>query len=257
MNGELFQICSLAAASKKAIFNSTAIQYKPGKYENRIRFFCLPEKKLFCVKQITAPNVQQWFEHIRDRGLQDVKLLCPVAVKDRQILGFSNTSQSCVLCFFQDGSVTYFTADWQFDSAKRKWDILYSEHEWPNPPADKPIFENNTDSFRRVLADIKNLAVGIGCMEFAAIFGNALDILEGSIEYPDQKYGLELPQIPPEQLQIFEAASCADVFGAMGSWNDSPPYMAKEKGLGEEYDRLSDELLKNIRLAILYAINEW
>ena len=43
----------------------------------------------------------------------------------------------------------------------------------------------------------------------------------------------------------------------MGSWNDSPPYMAQNKGLEEEYDILSDELLKNIRLAILYSINEW
>lgn len=30
-----------------------------------------------------------------------------------------------------------------------------------------------------------------------------------------------------------------------------------EKGLDEEYETLSAELLKNIRLAVLYAINEW
>jgi len=68
---------------------------------------------------------------------------------------------------------------------------------------------------------------------------------------------LELPQIPDPNLQIFEAASLADVFGAMGSWNDSPPYMAHEKGLDQEYETLSAELLKHIRLAILYAVNEW
>ena len=56
---------------------------------------------------------------------------------------------------------------------------------------------------------------------------------------------------------MFAAASKADVFGAMGSWNDSPPYAAHEKGLDAEYDQLSAELLKNIRLAILYAVNEW
>ncbi|WP_011991675.1 hypothetical protein [Campylobacter curvus] len=43
----------------------------------------------------------------------------------------------------------------------------------------------------------------------------------------------------------------------MGSWNDSPPYMAQQKGLGKEYDELSDELLCQNRLALLYAINEW
>lgn len=56
---------------------------------------------------------------------------------------------------------------------------------------------------------------------------------------------------------MFEAASIADVFGAMGSWNDSPPYMAHKKGLDKEYETLSADLLRNIRLAILYAINEW
>ncbi len=43
----------------------------------------------------------------------------------------------------------------------------------------------------------------------------------------------------------------------MSSWNDDPHVMAHEKGLTKEYDLLSDELLKNIRLAIMYAINEW
>jgi hypothetical protein len=53
------------------------------------------------------------------------------------------------------------------------------------------------------------------------------------------------------------AASTADVFGAMGSWNDSPPYMADEKGLSSFYNELSDELLKQQRLAIHYAVNQW
>ncbi len=43
----------------------------------------------------------------------------------------------------------------------------------------------------------------------------------------------------------------------MGSWNDSPPYMAQEKGLEKEYETLSDQLLKQIRSAILYSVNEW
>ena len=73
--------------------------------------------------------------------------------------------------------------------------------------------------------------------------------MDGSSEYPDKKYGLELPQIPQQNLQMFEAASMADVFGAMGSWNDSPPYMAHKKGLDKEYEILSADLLKNIMLS--------
>ncbi|MDE6712320.1 MAG: hypothetical protein K2K20_01095, partial [Lachnospiraceae bacterium] len=59
-----------------------------------------------------------------------------------------------------------------------------------------------------------------------------------------------------ENRRMFYASSKADVFGAMGSWNDGPPYSAHEKGLDNEYENLSNELLKQIRLAALYAINE-
>ncbi len=257
MNGQMYQICSIVAASKKAIQSDGLIKYTPAKYESTITFSFLPEKKIFGAKKYTAPNVSAWFEHIKKKGLQDIKFLCPFTVKDRQLLGFSNTTESFILCFFKGGTVSYFVADWQFDSEKRQWNILYSEHEWPNPPSKKPCFENNTDSFRQVLSDIQNLAIQIGCENFAHIFGSAQNLLDGVGEYPDERNGLELPPIPHGNLQIFEAASLADVFGAMGSWNDSPPYMAHEKGLDKEYENLSNELLKNIRLAILYAINEW
>lgn len=49
---------------------------------------------------------------------------------------------------------------------------------------------------------------------------------------------LEEPQIPPQNQKIFRAASAADVFGGMGSWNDEPGWLAQDKGLGQVYDEL-------------------
>lgn len=257
MNGQMFQIASIVVASKKAMQLSEPIKYLPLKYENSIEFAFLPKKNFLRTTKYTAPNVSEWFEQIKKNGVQDIKLLCPYSVKDRQLLGFSNTTESSILCFHENGKVTYFVAEWQFDSTQQQWNILYSEHDWTNPPSKRLQFENNTDSFRKVLLSIKELATKIECENFARIFTSAINLLDGNTEYPDKKYGLELPPIPQENLQMFEAASIADVFGAMGSWNDSPPYMAHEKGLDKEYEELSAELLKNIRLAILYAINEW
>lgn len=257
MNGQMSQICSIVAASKKAIQSGDMIQYTPANYVNTIRFSFLPEKKFFGTKEYTAPDVPAWFKHMKNKGLQDIKFLCPAAVKDRALLGFSNTTGSSILCFLKSGEITYFVADWQFDPEKKQWNILYSEHKWTGPALKKPRFESNVDSFRQVLSEIQNFADQIGCTEFAKIFNSAKNFLDGANEYPAEKYGLALPQLPQDKLQIFEAASRADVFGGMGSWNDSPPYMAHEKGLDKEYERLSDELLKNIRLALLYAINEW
>ena len=51
-------------------------------------------------------------------------------------------------------------------------------------------------------------------------------------------------------------ANRSDVFGAMGSWNDSPPCYAHEMGLDKEYNSLSDRLLQQIRYHLMYVTNE-
>jgi hypothetical protein len=253
----MYQICCITAAAKKALKEKSALTYIPLKYENRIEFQFLPEKKLFRTKKYKAENVQAWYDYCLKKGLQDLKFLTPVAVKDRNILGYSNTTQSSLVCFYEGRKVTYFSAKWEFDSVQKMWNILYTEQEWKDAPSGKPHFENNTESFKSILSDIRELACKIDCNGFAVVFQKTIDILSGSSEYTDSTYNTPLPEIPKENLHIFEAASTADVFGAMGSWNDSPPYMAHEKGMDKEYEFLSIELLKQVRLAILYAINEW
>lgn len=253
----MYQICCITAAAKKALKEKSTLSYTPLKYENRIEFQFLPEKKLFSTQKYKAENIPAWYTYCLKKGLYDLKFLVPLAVKDRGILGFSNTTQSSIVCFYEGGKVTYFTAQWEINSAQNMWDILYTEHEWKDAPKDKLHFENNIDSFKSVLSEIKELAHKIDCDDFAVIFQKALDILLGSSDYTDTLYHMPLPAIPEKHLHYFEAASIADVFGAMGSWNDGPPYMSHEKGLEKEYEDLSSELLKQVRLATLYAINEW
>ncbi len=253
----MYQICCITAAAKKALKEKSALLYTPLKYENRIEFQFLPEKKLFSAKKYKAENVLGWYDNCLKKGLQDVKFIAPVAVKDRNILGFSNTTQSSIVCFYEGSKVTFFSAQWEFDSAQKVWNILYIEQECKDAPPGKPHFENNTESFKSVLLEIKEFAIKIDCDSFAAVFQKALDILLGSSDYSDTTYHIPLPEIPEENLHIFEAASTADVFGAMGSWNDSPPYIAHEKGMDKQYEFLSSELLKQVRLATLFAINEW
>ncbi|NLB62302.1 MAG: hypothetical protein GX802_07825 [Clostridiales bacterium] len=257
MNGQMYQICCITAAAKKALKEKSVIRYTPLKYENRIEFQFLLERKFFSTKKYIAANVQEWFDNCLKKGLQDVKFLAPVSVKDRNILGFSNTTQSSIVCFYEGNRVTFFCEQWDFDSAQNVWNILYTEQEWKDAPSGKPHFENNINSFKSVLSEIKELALKIDCDGYAAVFQKALDILLGSPDFTDTAFHMPLPEIPKENLHLFEAASTADVFGAMGSWNDSPPYMAHEKGMDKEFEILSGELLKQVRLATLFAINEW
>ena len=65
-----------------------------------------------------------------------------------------------------------------------------------------------------------------------------------------KKYFLLLPE---RNVRLFYSAGISDVL----SWNDSPPFSAYEKGLENEYNNLSSELLTQIRLALLYSVNKW
>lgn len=253
MNGEMLQACRLVAAAKLALQKKEGINYESLKYEKSIVFDFLPQKSFFGTKTYRASNVKEWFEKCQSYGLQDIKLLMPKTVKDRSLLGFSNTAQDSLVCFYKDGKVTYFTAGWDFDNTQKLWDITYTEHLWENAPQGRPSFADNTKEFAEVLEKIEILARDIDCDGFAEVFHSAGTILRDGVK-DTSGIGISLPE---KNYGLFMAASKADVFGAMGSWNDSPPYMAHEKGLEERYEELSEELLMQLRLAILYAVNEW
>ena len=103
------------------------------------------------------------------------------------------------------------------------------------------------------------MADKINFPNFGNIFRKAFNILNGeSFEnIRNTFYGQTLFKIPEINARLFYSAKISNVFGGMGSWNDSPPYYAHKKGLEIEYDNLSEELLTQIRLALLYSVNEW
>ena len=249
MNGQMYQIACIVAAARKALKSGKEICYKPEKYTNKLSFQILPSEK----GEATELSVSDWFENLKKKGLKDLQLCCPISVEDRGILGFSNTTQSAILCFYKDGKASYFLPNWESASPVRGWDVTYTEYEWERSSQDIPYYENNLEEFKGVLARIEDLASKIECENFAKVFHSARNFLLD----PESGEGLAEPQIPPQRLSIFRAASAADVFGGMGSWNDEPGWLAQDKKLGQVYDELSDQLLRNIRSAILFAINEW
>ena len=119
MNGEMHQICCIVAAGKRALQYGEPIQYTPAQYENAITFSCLPGKLFSGTKRCIAPRIETWFEFLQSKGLQDIALACPTDVTDKTILGFSNTTESSVLCFYQSGETSYFAPNWQFDPERR------------------------------------------------------------------------------------------------------------------------------------------
>ena len=259
MNGEMHQICMLVSQARNAMAGKNEFEYMADGYINSIMFSFIPQKTFFGEESRKAYSPREWYVECIRKGVSDMKFLAPLQVPDRSLLGFSNASRSCMVSFYKNGMVTSWMAGWEYDKTLKKWNVEYQEYQWDNPPAEKPRFQNNTAEFADILLRIGEFADRIGCGSFGKIFRNAREILDGGKEIPD-RYGngmpVLLPDIPEAERRLFYAASMADVFGAMGSWNDDPPGCAHMKGLDREYETLSDELLKQIRLAALYSVNE-
>ncbi len=246
MNGEVAQICDIAIYARYALKTKNKIAYTPSKYENKIEF-------LF-TENFKAKDVNEWYEYCIEKGLEDIKLSMPIAVKDPNLLAFSNASQAGLICYFKDNLVTYFIPKWEHKD--NGWNTIYREYKWENPPKEKLKFEDNTEDFKNTLSRITTLADKIDFQNFANIFTKAYDMLDGK-EIENYFYKKYFSLMPEKNVRLFGSAGISDVFGGMGSWNDGPSWYAYEKGLESDYKNLSSELLTQIRLALLYSVNEW
>ena len=248
MNGEIAQVSKIVAFARKALCTGTVPEFEPNRFVLSLRFVIL-NGDASGENRAEAGSVIEWLTACKQKGLQDIKLLLQTEVKDRFVLGFSNAAGGLIVCFWENGSVTYFKSAWSFDQNKKGWNVVFTEHVWDDPPKGRPSYTDHTAEFKAVLSDIEGLARNIGAIEFAPFFRKARTALAGG------DHG-EIPYLPGRAGDIYEACDLADVFGAMGSWNDCPPGMAAEKGLGKEYSELSDRLVWEIRYNLMYAVNE-
>ena len=271
MKGELFQMCSIIAAAKNALKTKSFIQYEPQKYELTTSFVCMPEKE--GQKGEVLDSVESWFARCMYNGLEDIKFLMPAHVPNKRILGFVNTSRNVMVCFYPDKTTVWIPV-WKFNKEKNGWNIIYQEDKWQAQGANqgrKPSYKDNSIFFEDVLKRIKSFAEEINEPGWADVFDRAIQMLGGDFDYAaDDEKMIELLRergeeiiskkhldLPKKNLDMFEAAACADVFAGAGSWNDKPFNSAVEKERDKEYFMLSDELYFNLVYALSYAINEW
>lgn len=245
MNGEISEMFALTANARYALRSGT-MKHIVANYVSSEKFVFLPRKT-----KVIEHSAEKWFEQLKHLGVEDIFMLLPLTAKNRELSGFVNIHGGCMQCFLKSGEVTYFAPKWFFDSINRCWYVLYTEFEWNEHPKCKPSFNDNTSEFKIVLSEITELAENIDQSSWADIFRESLEILDGRRECEN----VNLLNLPERNLRLYCAASKADVFGGMGSWNDSPPIYAAEKGLSEEYNRLSNELFIQIQKALIFAVN--
>ena len=252
MNGEVFNACIIVASIKQALKSNLELNYKGEKYIKSLVFDYImegdPEKR-------EQANINEWFKHALKLGLSDVRFATNLALssKERSLQGFSNVSYKSILCIYKD-KMSYFVPHWSFEEDKSGWDIVYKEFSLDGTPEIQK-FSDNTLEFKDILTRISKFAVEIECENFGDCFRKGLKALNEP-EKIEQNI-LNAPLMPKLNLALFTAASAADVFGGMGSWNDDAAGLAQHKKRGKEYDKLSGELFTQMRKATLFAINEW
>ena len=252
MNGEVFNSCIIVASIKQALKSNLELNYKSEKYIKSLVFdFILgdePEKR-------EQASINEWFKHALKLGLSDVRYATNLTVssEERSLQGFSNVSYKSILCIYKD-KMSYLVPHWSFEEDKRGWDIVYKEFSLNGMPEIQK-FSDNTLEFKDILTKIAKFADEIECENFGDCFREGLKALNEP-EKIEQNI-LNAPLMPKLNLALFNAASAADVFGGMGSWNDDAAGWAKRKKRDKEYDELSAELFTQMHKATLFAINEW
>lgn len=252
MNGEVFNACIIVASIKQALRSNLELDYKGEKYIKSLVFDYILEDEQ---EKREQASINEWFKHALKLGLSDVRYATNLTVssEERSLQGFSNVSYKSILCIYKD-KMSYLVPHWSFEEDKKGWDIVYKEFSLNGMPEIQK-FSDNTLEFKDLLTKIAKFADEIECDNFGDCFREGLKALNEP-EKIEQNI-LNAPLMPKLNLALFNAASAADVFGGMGSWNDDAAGWAKRKKRDKEYDELSGELFTQMHKATLFAINEW
>ena len=251
MDIETFHAARITVAAKKALAENAALNYEPTPQESaaEIRFSFAPRQRN--VRPPEARSPARWLKLCREAGLRDVWLIPQTDLPEYIAPSQSMRKRPHIVTAFEDGTVSCWAAEvngWDDDYFFTYSEFFVESGSYPRPP-----FPDNEREFRSVLTEIGKFAENLGEDLFAAIFEEALAILDEERTREDPVFSA----LPPRNFARLLAAMEADVFGGMGSWNDTPYTMACCRKREKQYGRLSSELAKQITLAQMYAINQW
>lgn len=249
MNGEVGFACRLTVAARKAL-KGAEFNFNTAPYENTISFIFAARGKA----GVTVQSPKLWFAKLKEFGAAEIFMIMPCSVQNRRNLGFVNSCGCTIFVQFNDGTTSRFIPRWEIDKAKKAWNVIVTEEIMANAPPAAPTFKDNTLEFKVVLNEIRELAEKLGFDNFADNFAKGYAVLDGG-ELPEIPMKELIPELDDNKLRLYLAADISDVFGAMGSWNDSPAAVAHQMNVLQDYHKLSDNLLAQNRYALMYAVN--
>ena len=212
-----------------------------------------------CVSDEQAvSSTEEWFERLREKHLNKIFMHIHTPVNNPQMAGYANAEAEGIFTVFEGGMVSVWIPRASYDNARENWTSTFSETNWPFSQNDLPVYSDPTEDFKSILIRIGQFALEIGYDHYASVFRKSYALLTGEETPVIPDWMPDRSMLPTEDdWRLLLAANNADVFGGMGSWNDSPPWVAHDLGREDEYHQLSHELYVQIRRMYLYAINHW
>ncbi|WP_345949270.1 hypothetical protein ABDD95_20705 [Mucilaginibacter sp. PAMB04274] len=216
------------------------------------------------MEEVAATDPVAWFELIKKDGCRILKAYYhpskgnPDGTPDHQLAGFVGGGGTWLIEAIYPSWSDYWAPRWvvthKDDPERRIWSVSYgrtiSRSDTINfCPDIVPVHDTLYD----VLIEIKAFAVEHQLSNWANIFNNAIDLLNGS-KPASNLFGGSVNENDYDQpaLRLLYAAMSSDVFGGMGSWNDLGFEKPEEN---QRYGDLSYSLYGHMNRALLSSIN--
>ena len=199
----------------------------------------------------TAKDAGEWFSQCRDRKIKDINISLPLTVEQHPFEGTNETYD--IICVWDNDPISRFIRNEHREDREFVYtykEVVCSEY---NDEIVDPV--DNTAEYKNVLSELMVFAKKIGYEAFNSFFDTAYKLLDGSLNMSTENIPYYLVDMPVRLKNIIGATQSSYVFGGMGWWNDDPRGKTEIMGLKDEYDRLTNALIYNMRKALVYVTN--
>ncbi len=275
MNIDINRACNLTVSVRTALKAAVPLKYVPEKHDTQTVFSMLPRKRGFTTKSLETDNSVRWFKFCYNKAhLCNFKLLMPDIIPEKP--AFDGIIPKMV-CFFEDKTATEL--DMRLSEHENGGVLVrFEEKECADAQPAKARYFDNTEQLFGAITAMSSFADEMGFnnddtlpentdeneSENAApllennggeIFRNLLTAagLLDNQPLPDEMRFKNLPKLSERRLKIYTAAVLSDIFG---NGENALSAAADNKGMSEKYSALARTLWDNIRLSLLYAVNE-
>ena len=276
MDDGIYLAIRLCSAVRSAL-NGGDFRFVLADYMDKAEFRCFPRKRSI-FGGFSTDKADVWFDHCAANGL------CSVYA-DFAMVG--NTVPA-VICGFEDGTFTrfeittktqkHYLCDFDYMGAAQidavpaitvhwKYGMWYYIRAYFREIPSEPYtlcHSDNTAELRTALQQAEQFCIRLDKKcgksisdDHPRLFADAIQLLDGKqINRVNQL--ISLPQLSEQGTRIFRACETAEIYDHRIGWRwiEYVKPAAEECSLSDEYDTVTKELLKQMRNALLYAVNE-